>query len=152
MDSKTKTPFQLFIFPEAMMSEVVFVTICLDFCAHFFFGVPHIILIFCDQCLMVQVATVHKFSCVFFCFFSSFSFPPPVFHCCAGEQCPGLLFVFFLHFFYVSPTHLCSIVVQVAEISAAQFLPKVKLPRIHFALVSNFLKRSLFSTLSRKTL
>ena len=85
MDSKTKTPFQLFIFPEAMMSEVVFVTICLDFCAHFFFGVPHIILIFCDQCLMVQVATVHKFSCVFFCFFSSFSFPPPVFHCCAGE-------------------------------------------------------------------
>ena len=35
--------------------------------------------------------------------------------------------------------HLCSIVVQVAKISAAQFLPKVKLPRIHFALVSNFL-------------
>ena len=35
MDSKTKTPFQLF-FPQAMMSEAVFVTICLDFCAHFF--------------------------------------------------------------------------------------------------------------------
>ena len=84
MDSKTKTPFQLFIFPEAMMSEVVFVTIFLDFCAHFFFGVPHIILIFCDQCLKVQVATVHEFSCVFL-FFSSFSFSPPVFHCCAGE-------------------------------------------------------------------
>ena len=45
-------------------------------------------------------------------------------------------FLFFRVFF--SP-HLCSIVVQVAEISAAQFLLKVKLPRIHFALVSNFL-------------
>ena len=114
MDSKTKTPFQLFIFPEAMMLEVVFVTICLDFCAHFFFGVPHIILIFCDQCLKVQVATVHEFSCVFsvfslrflfphlcsivvllnsvldfFLFFSPFflCFPhAPVFHCCAGGR------------------------------------------------------------------
>ena len=40
--------FSAVFFPQAMMSEAVFVTICLDFCAHFFFGVPHIILIFCD--------------------------------------------------------------------------------------------------------
>ena len=87
------------------------------------------------------------FSVFFFVFF---------FSTCVPLLCRWIVswtsFCFFLHFFCVSPTHLCSIVVQVAEISAAQFLPKVKLPRIHFALVSNFLKRSLFSTLSRKTL
>ena len=111
MDSKTKTPFQLFFFPKQWcqrrcLSQFVLISVLISFwwsTHNFDFFVINDVGGYCP------LDSVQDFSSVFR-FFSCFLFP-----------------------------HLCSIVVQVAKISAAQFLPKVKLPRIHFALVSNFL-------------
>ena len=86
MDSKTKTPFQLFFFPKQWcqrrcLSQFVLISVLISFwCSthNFDFFVINDVGGYCP------LDSVQDFSSVFR--FFVFSFPPPVFHCCAGGQ------------------------------------------------------------------
>ena len=120
MDSKTKTPFLLFFSPRAMMSEAVFVTICLDFCTHLFWCSTRIILNF-------FFSISHEaggYRPEFFCFFFVFSSSPT----CVPLLCRWPRYQ--LHSF-CSKWNCQGFILRLSPISP---------------------QRSLFSTLSRKTL
>ena len=86
MDSKTKTPFQLFFSPKQWcqrrcLSQFVLISVLISFwCSthNFDFFVINDVGGYCP------LDSVQDFSSVFR--FFVFSFPPPVFHCCAGGQ------------------------------------------------------------------